>query len=140
MLKVCKNTACECYEPIKEQYGQLPGVPSFAIVGLRRQAANTLRGAGLQQFLSVSCNGGLLLSLKRFDSGLPEPTTLCPPIRTTHKKYGIPPNDKEAWPEYRLGWTYRAGCRMDVVERRFVVTAVLSFAVLIATVAWSLIN
>jgi hypothetical protein len=29
---------------------------------------------------------------------------------------------------------------MDVVERRFVVTAVLSFAVLIATVAWSLIN
>jgi hypothetical protein len=79
MLKVCKNTACECYEPIKEQYGQLPGVPSFAIVGLRRQAANTLRGAGLKQFLSVSCNfGSLLLSLKRFDSGFPEPTALCP--------------------------------------------------------------
>jgi hypothetical protein len=54
-------------------------VPSFAIAGLRQQAANTLRGAGLKQFLSVSCNfGSLLLSLKRFDSGLPEPTTLCP--------------------------------------------------------------
>ena len=29
---------------------------------------------------------------------------------------------------------------MDAVERRFVVTAMLSFAVLIASVAWLLVN
>ena len=41
---------------------------------------------------------------------------------------------------YRLDWASRRGFQMDAVERRFVVTAVLSFALLIVSVAWLLVN
>ena len=42
---------------------------------------------------------------------------------------------------HRLDWApLGRGFQMDAVERRFVVTAVLSFALLIVSVAWLLVN